>query len=294
MFLFWALLVANVAFAQKGKGQGGKGKGGGKGNGVNDVVTLGGGNGGSNHHGGGHHGKGGGHHGGNGRGCAATFTAQEQDDALKAMMQPFEDGSGSTTTCVMRMHDFWPHNWGADVAVEPLGQRRLLHRGRRDSNKVAFNITGQTISDLVQRNESIDACLAGNVTLKVKDDVVYNLLVEEDTTVVLLGGSRRALHGNNDDTPRANATVTLTQTNTRPDGVSEVSFDLTVDCKVDYDRDDTDTCVAAGLRCRHGSYTYDISDTETVDREFRMRCDSEGIRHVDMTACDEDSDVVGL
>lgn len=285
MFLFWALLIANVAFAQKGKGQGGKGKGGGKGNGgtPDDVaVALGGGNGGSNHHGGGHHG--GGHHGGNGRGgrgCAATFTETEQDDDLKAMMLPFESGSASTTSCVLRLHAFWPHNSGDDIAVEQFGQRRLLHRSRRDSNKVAFNITGQTISDLVQRNESIDGCLAGSVDLKVAN-IQYNLL--EESTTVLLGGQRRALHQNNDDTPRSNATVTLTQINTATDG-SQVSFDLTVECKVDYDRDDTDTCIAAGLRCRHGSYTYAISETETVDREFRMRCDSDGIRHVDLTAC---------
>jgi len=78
--------------------------------------------------------------------------------------------------------------------------------------------------------------------------------------------------GDSEESNRAYAVLTLTQTNS-----NEVSFDLTVQCGVAY-RTDAGTCTAVALECKDGDYSYTVevegAEPESVESHFRMTCSS--------------------
>jgi len=76
--------------------------------------------------------------------------------------------------------------------------------------------------------------------------------------------------GDSEESNRAYAVLTLTQTNS-----NEVSFDLTVQCGVVY-RTDEGTCTAVALNCEDGDYSYNVevegAEPESVESHFGMSC----------------------
>lgn len=230
---------------------------------------------------GGHGGYHGSHHGGHGsyqsctRGDNPQLTLGEQNDALLAVLSAFEDigtGTTTTTTCQLKVKSSaWPHV-GAD--------RRLLRRGGHKGwghghgsssySKGYFNVTSGAVSEVATEAECLESVslTVSNVVPVLVDTVEESYedveeVGEADDVVVVLGNRRNLGYGDSsEDEEKPVATVTLAQTSG-----SDVSFDLTVECEVDYDRS---TCEPKGLECRKGTYTLNEEDIE-----FDLECGGE-------------------
>jgi len=245
-------------------------------------------------------GKGKGRGGGSkGKGSGCTVPIEEQNNNLDTFLAPFtSDSQDDSTTCLMEMKSSsWPHVDAAGAT------RRLLG----SDTEVAFDVSGKVVSQLQVTVDETSTCLT--TTTFAVSSVVFNYAVEveesmaeevsaedsdcdsdsEDATEEPTEGDateettegdatedndlipiRRNL-GDSEESNRAYAVVTLTQTND-----NSVSFDLTVQCDVRYSEDDEGTCTPAEMKCRHGDYSYNVAgegaELELVEAYFSMEC----------------------
>lgn len=260
-------------------------------------ATLGKGSGGGK--GSGHGGRGSGHSGKGSGHSSCTVTVEEQNTNLDTFLAPFtSDSSDDSTTCHMRlMSSSWPHEDAVGAT------RRLLYGS---ATEVDFDVSGKTVSTLqvndvcltttsftvssVEFNYAVEVeesmaeevvaedssdCDSDSDSSEVEESMAEEVVAEETTegdatedNTNDLVPLRRNL-GDSEESNRAYAVLTLTQTN------SNVSFDLTVQCGVRYSTD-ADTCTPAELTCKHGDYSYNVAvegaESESVESHFMMVC----------------------
>jgi len=231
-----------------------------------------------------------------------------EDDVAVGYLSPSHTAPTTSECRLTGLNRNWPHE-NAEPESELESGRRLLRWSRRHGHhsKVAFDVTSGVVSPLVlkKRNRQHECFSDGSVSFSVQN---VEFTADSESNDVLVDPRRQldnncpfgtygpyegkcyCANGNvytgvgsclpNDEpesdaveseTTTPSAVVTLTQTNAFEDDdgqVVPVTFEITLSCRPMYNTEN-DACVAIGVSCSSGEYTYFFEDSSEDVQQSR-------------------------